>query len=103
MRYFASALAVTVAPGDDAWTAVRPFKLTATSWAHDKKQGFVGSLPGSCKLVTSSGPHPVEYVSGKCFSKTHLDELRRPKGQVQLWARKFGPGLLPNLLDLNYV
>jgi len=82
---------------------VRPFKLTATSWAHDRKQGFVGSLPNSCKLTPSAGAHPVEYTGGKCFSAKTIDELRRPKGQIQLFARKFSPGVLQNLLDLNYL
>jgi hypothetical protein len=82
---------------------VRPYKLTATSWAHGRQEGFVGNLPASCKLTSSSGAHPVEYTGGKCFTAKSIDALRRPRGQVQLFARKFGPGLLQNLLDLNYL
>ena len=117
MRYFASALGQVLhrskemtgevsRSGSEQWSGVRPLKLTSTSWSEDRTRGFLSTLPRTCRLSTSSGPHPVEYTGGHCFNEDALGRLRRPsgsRGSVQLFARKFGPGMVQNLLELGYL
>ena len=115
MRFFASALheafatdASRPSEGESSeghWRGVRAYKLTATSWAQDRHRGFLATLPRDCRLSVSKGPHPVEYLGGACFGTiADLERLRRPSPtSVQLFARKMAPGVLRNLLALDYV
>lgn len=105
MRYFASALNVIyLALGVDMESRVPNHKLTAISWyttAHHQKEEKVNGL--ECRRRFSNGPHPVEWLGGPCLNMDLINQFRSvDNGKVSLFARKFDPSALPDLLKLDY-